>query len=284
MFYLFTVAAMIFAQGVSAQLAAPISSNPNVVLEPWTYTENFEDRELGAWASYPHWQDIAYNQEFRPNEMVPGDPNISVVQKVTAYTNVDAYAGAQKLLDMFLTPGSKLSFRYYLKSNTSSEFYKVRFAAGELGKLEYTINNPERNKWVSATVSFEDMVKENPGISGKDKIRIYALAFLAKFPMADPAMPIYFGIDDISFMASRETAFRFNTPEMFKLPEYAQYIPKKHYAAADDFNLSGKWPLDAKNVNLEIVSFADQSKSFFKGDLTKSGTDWSLKPDRKSVV
>jgi hypothetical protein len=31
---------------------------------------------------------------------VPGDPNISIVQRVTPYTQVDNYAGAQKLLDM----------------------------------------------------------------------------------------------------------------------------------------------------------------------------------------
>lgn len=259
-------------------VSAQIVNKSGLALEPWTYKENFEDRELGAWASYPHWQDIAYNQEFRPNEMVPGDPNISVVQKVTAYTNVDAYAGAQKLLDMYLIPSAKLSFRYYLKSNTPSEFYKVRFAAGEHGKLDFTIKSPERNKWVSVTVSFDDMLKENPAIVGKDMIRIYALAFLAKFPMADPAMPIYFGIDDISFSASRETAFRFNTPEMYKLPEYTQYIPKKHYYAGDSFVLSGQWPLDAKMVNLEILSFTDQSKSLYKADLLKSGSDWSVKP------
>ena len=276
--FLFTAAVIFAAPAVTAQQAKPVSSNPNVVLEPWTYTENFEDRELGAWASYPHWQDIAYNQDFRPNEIVPGDPNISVVQKVRAFTNVDCYAGAQKLLDMYLVPGSKVSFRYYLKSNTPSEFYKVRFAAGDLGKLEYTINNPERNKWVAATVSFNDLLAENPKISGKDKVKIYALAFIAKFPSGDPDMPIYFGIDDISFSAARETAFRFSTPEMYKLPEYAQYIPKKHYAAGENFILKGQWPLDAKNVNLEIVSFTDQKKSFFKGDLAKSGSDWSLKP------
>lgn len=276
--FLFTAAVIFTAQAVHAQQAKPVSSNPDVVLEPWTYTENFEDRELGAWASYPHWQDIAYNQDFRPNEIVPGDPNISVVQKVRAFTNVDCYAGAQKLLDMYLVPGSKVSFRYYLKSNTPSEYYKVRFAAGDLGKLEYTITNPERNKWVTATVSFNDLLKENPKISGKDKVKIYALAFIAKFPSGDPDMPIYFGIDDVSFSAARETAFRFNTPEMYKLPEYAQYIPKKHYAAGDNFMLKGQWPLNAKNVSLEIVSFTDQKKSFFKGDLAKSGSDWSLKP------
>lgn len=263
--------------GISSVVAQPMDKQP-LAIEPWSYSENFEDRELGAWASYPHWQDIAYNQDFRPNEMVPGDPNISVVQKVTAFTNEDAYAGAQKLLDMYLVPGAKLNFRFYLKSNTPSEYYKIRFAAGDLGKLEYTLNNPERNKWVNASLSFEELQKANPKISGMDKVKIYALAFIAKFPMADPAMPIYFGIDDVSFSAARETAFRFNTPEMYKLPEYAQYIPKKHYFAGDNFVLNGNWPLDAKKVSVEIVSFADQTKSFYKADLVKNGSDWSLKP------
>src|SRR5690606_39017970 len=100
----------------------------DVEIEPWTYTDDFEDRDLGAWASYPLWQDIAYNQNFRVNEMIPGDPNISIVQKVTPYTPVDNYAGAQKLLDMYLVPGATVKFRYYLKSHIDAEWYKVRFA------------------------------------------------------------------------------------------------------------------------------------------------------------
>src|SRR5690606_21260458 len=109
----------------------------------------------------------------------------------------------------------------------------------------------EINKWVTATVSFNDIVAENPKISGKDKVKIYALAFITKFPKADPDMPIYFGIDDIEFSAARESAFRFSSPQMYKLPEYAQYIPKKHYSVGDDFILNGQWPLDAQTVNLE---------------------------------
>lgn len=276
--FIVTAVSLLTAGNLQAQLNSVVRSNPDVVLEPWTYTENFEDRELGAWASYPHWQDIAYNQDFRPNEMVPGDANISVVQKVTAFTNVDAYAGAQKLLDMYLTPDSKLTFRYYLKSNTPAESYKIRFAAGEYGKLEYTIKNPERNKWVTATINFNDITRENPSISGKDKIKIYALAFIAKFPTADPNMPIYFGIDDISMAASREANFRFSMPEMYKLPEYASYIPKKHYNQNDKFQLAGQWPVEAKKVSLEIVSFADENRSVYKTDLNKEESGWSLKP------
>ena len=248
-----------------------------VIVEPWSYSENFEERDLGAWASYPHWQDLAYDQNFRVNEMVAGDPNISMVQKVTPYTNVDNYAGAQKLLDMFLIKGSKISFRYYLKTNQKAEFYKIRFAAGNYGKIDVTINHPETNKWVWVNVGFEDFIRENPTLAGKDQVRIYALAFLAKFPDADPAMPIYFGLDDISFSGGRATAFQFAQPAMYKLPEFAPYIPKNHYYANDVFSLSGQWPVAAKKVTLEIVSFTDEKKTLYKGELNKKGDLWSLK-------
>ena len=249
-----------------------------VIVEPWSYSDNFEDRDLGAWASYPHWQDLAYDQNFRVNEMVPGDPNISIVQKVTPYTNVDNYAGAQKLLDMFLIKGSKISFRYYLKTNQYAESYKIRFAAGKYGKIDVTINHPETNKWVWVNVGFEDFIRENPILAGMDQVRIYALAFLAKFPNADPAMPIYFGLDDISFTGGRTTAFRFAQPVMYKLPEFAPYIPKNHYYANDVFNLSGLWPVFAKKVEVEIASFTDEKNIIYKGVLNKKSNIWSLKP------
>ncbi len=250
----------------------------DTALEPWSYSDNFEDRDLGAWASYPHWQDIAYDPNFRVNEMVPGDPNISIVQIVTPYTNVDNYAGAQKLLDMYLVPGAKVTFRYYLKSHLPAEFFKVRFAAGEYGKLDVTIDDPVLNKWEWVTVDFNDFVRENSCIAGLDKVKIYALAFLVKVPDADPAMPFYFGFDDVSYSGARATAFKFAEPAMHKLPEFKPYIPKKHYYKGDTFELSGQWPVDAKKVTVEITPLTDTEKTVYSGNLSKKGLIWSLKP------
>src|SRR5690606_29562560 len=249
----------------------------DVEIEPWTYTDDFEDRDLGAWASYPLWQDIAYNQNFRVNEMIPGDPNISIVQKVTPYTPVDNYAGAQKLLDMYLVPGATVKFRYYLKSHIDAEWYKVRFAAGNYGKLDVTIPAPKRNQWEWVTVSYDDFVKENPTIAGKDKIKIYALAFLTKFPDADPDMPIYLGLDDISFAGARVAAFQFSEPQVVKLPEFKPYIPRQHYYAGDEFQLNGTWFADAEKVTLRIAPFVDQDRTVYQGSLTKQASAWASK-------
>lgn len=255
-----------------------VAGNPHVVLEPWTYKEDFEDRDLGAWASYPHWQDLAYDQNFRFNHLVPGDPNLSLVQKVTPYSHNDNYAGAQKLLDMYLLPGATIAFRYYLKTHVAGEWLKIRFAAGNYGKIDVTVAAPMTNKWVTVNVGFEDFIRENPALAGTNKIKIYALAFLVKIPAADPDMPIYFGLDDIVFNGARAAAFRFAEPQVIKLPEYAPYIPKKHYYTGQYFNLSGQWPVNAKKVSVQIASYTDETKIVHKAELVKKGELWTLKP------
>ena len=111
----------------------------------YVYSERFEEGLLGAWASYPHWQDIAYDQNFRIGQIQQGDPNTSIVQKVTPYSNVDNYGGAQKLLDMYLVPGATITFRYFVKSHLAPSFIKVRLAAGAFGTLDFSINNPALN-------------------------------------------------------------------------------------------------------------------------------------------
>lgn len=253
-------------------------------LEPWTYKSDFSDRTLGAWASYPFWQDIAYDPNFRTNEIVPGDPNVSIVQRVTPYTNVDNYAGAQKRMDMYLVPGASVSFRYYLKTSDVAKSYTVRFAAGEYGKLDVTIRAPETNRWVWVTVSYDDFLRENPAIAGQDRIHVYALAFLAKFPMADPDMPLYLGLDDIVFRSARAVTFQFAEPAVHKLPEFEPYIPHSHYHRNDTFNLRGSWPLDADRVTVEIANYTDASETIYEGQLRQRGENWELNPLRLSFA
>ncbi|MFC1538989.1 heparinase II/III family protein [Candidatus Latescibacterota bacterium] len=258
-------------------LFLPVNSvSADTVLEPFTYTENFETRTLGAWASYPLWQDTAYDPNFRVNEIIPVDKNISVVQKVTPYTNVDNYAGAQKLFDMYLVPGSSITLRYYLKSNLPFEFFKVRLAAGGDGKVDFTISNPSLNRWEWVTVTFADFIRQNPGLAGKDRIKVNALAVLAKLPDADPAMPFYLGLDDITFKGARAMAFKFSEPAVYKLSEWKPYIPQKHYYRGDIFTLKGLWPLDASKVTLKLASLTDKKNILLTTNLKKQDSQWVL--------
>jgi hypothetical protein len=251
-----------------------LSIDNDVILEPFTYHENFETRELQAWASYPLWQDTAYDPNFRVNTIVPGDSNISVVQKVTPYTHVDNYAGAQKKLDMYMIPGSTINLRYYLKTHLPVEFFKVRLAAGSDGKVDFTITNPATNHWVWITVAYEDFLKENPHLMGRNRIKVNALAVLAKIPAADPFMPIYLGLDDITFKGVRAAHFQFTTPKIYKLSEWMPYIPAKHYYQGETFTLEGSWKLNANRVSLDINSFTNPSDNVFSTNLMKSGNQW----------
>ncbi len=244
-------------------------------LEPCTYSNDFESKRLGAWASYPLWQDNAYDQNFQIRTFIPGDPNISLVQKVTPYSSVDNYAGAQKLLDMYLVRDSKIRLRYYLKSNSSVDFFKVRLAAGEYGKIDVTLAHPKTNEWTWIEVGFDDFARENPSLGSSDKIRIYALAFLAKVAHADPDMPVYMALDDISFSGARTVDFRFTVPSMDRLPEFREYIPKHAYHRNDSFRLKGDWALDADDVSFRVVSYTDTSKTFYSGSLRKSAGGWA---------
>lgn len=254
----------------------------DIALDPYTYSDSFPTRDENAWASYPLWQDNAYDPNFRIGHIVPGDPNLSIVAKITPYSHVDNYVGAQKLLNMYLVPGSSVKFRYYLKTNQSVGFLKVRFAAGKYGKIDFTIQHPQINKWIWATVNFNDFIKENPAIAVKNKIRIYALAFLAKIPNADPAMPVYLGLDDINFKGAREIPFDFMEPAMYKLPEFEPYIPKHPYYKDDIFKLNGSWPVHAQKVVLTISPYTNRGKIIYKNDLEKERDQWELKPIKLS--
>jgi hypothetical protein len=273
--FFMTVLLLGYYKGGYAQLQA-LESRQYSSLERYVYSERFEEGLLGAWASYPHWQDLAYDQNFRIGQIQQGDTNTSIVQKVTPYSNVDNYGGAQKLLDMYLVPGSKIAFRYFVKSHLAPSFIKVRLAAGALGTLDVTINHPTINQWVWASVGFDDFVRENTTINATDPVHIYALLFLVKIPGCDPEMPFYIGLDDISFEGAREKQFQFALPAVTKLPEFAPFIPLKHYVQGEKFSLKGSWDIDASRVNIQIVSFTDPQKIFFTGKLLKRSNGWEL--------
>ncbi len=242
-------------------------------LESFSYKENFQSNELNAWASYPLWQDTAFDPNLRPYAIVPGNPNISLVQKITPYSNVDNYAGAQKKLDIYLGPGSVVSLRFYLKTHLQPEYFKICLAAGSDGKVDFTHFLPPANKWVELSVGYEDFTRENPGLRGKF-IKVNALAVLAKFPQADPAMPIYLGLDDIVIQGWREAHFNFAEPKMFELPEWETSIPEKHYRQGQAVNIRGTYPLPASRIVLEIHKLGDESKLFPSSRLQKKGDGW----------
>lgn len=254
-------------------------------LEPFSYFQDFSDSEEDAWVSYPLWQDTAYDPNFRVGNIVPGDPNISIDQLVQPYSNNDCYAGTQKLLDMYLVPDSEISLRYYIKSHLNAEFFKVRFAAGDFGKLDYTVSYPGTNRWENPKIGFSDIIAQNPQLSGVKAIKINAVALLVKIPSADPEMPFRFGADDIKITGERDTRFRFEIPRMTELSEWRNRFPDKHYHTGDMFEIRGGWMPGADKISLTVVSFTDIAKTFIREISLKKDNNgiWTLKPFRLSI-
>jgi Heparinase II/III-like protein len=263
---------------ILATYAWTAADPPGKNMEPFSYREDFETNELNAWASYPLWQDTAFDPNFHVGRLAAGDPNISIIQRVTPYTNVDNYAGAQKEMDAILIPGSVIGLRYYLKTELKPEFFKVRVARPE-GPVDFTVSGPPANRWEALTISLADLLRQNPGIKG-ETIRVTGLAFLAKFPKADPEMPIYLGLDDIVLEGARTPDFRFAEPAVHKLAEWRPYIPRKLYGRGDIFNLRGEWPLTADAVSVRVAPFTQKERPVLDSRLKREGAEWRLAPVR----
>lgn len=261
-------------------ILCPLRAQPATLphnFEVFVYQENFESNELNGWASYPLWQDTAYDPNLRPGRVVPGDPNLSLLLRVTPYTPVDAYAGAQKKLHFYLLPSSSISLRYYLKSHGRAEYLKIRLAAGKGGTIDFVVDAPVTNLWNSLTVTWEDLARQNPKVAGPT-IQISGLAVLAKFPEADPAMPIYFGLDDILIQAARVPDFEFIEPEMHKLEEWTPHIPKYHYHRGETLRIQGRWPVSADRVAIRVTDFAEPRLVVLQSQLRRRSGLWTHPP------
>jgi hypothetical protein len=261
-----TVIALLAAVGIGGPA-------PKRALEPLHYREDFESRELNAWASYPLWQDTAFDPNIRPDAIVPGDPNISLVEKVTPYAPVPCFAGAQKALEAWFRPGSSVSLRIYIKTELRPEWAKIRLAAGDMGAVDFTMAGPPANGWLPLAAEYQDFAKENPAL-GADGFCVHGLAVLVKFPKGDPAMPIYFGLDDVVIAAEKEAEFRFTEPAVEKLSEWRPFIPRQAYRTGDTLALRGNWPFKADRVELDIRDFAEGAKTFAAERLALKAGEW----------
>ncbi len=248
----------------------------DTALEPFVYSQDFETGELSAWASYPLWQDTAYDPNFRVNTIVSDDPNISIEQTVTPYTNVDNYTGAQKLLDMYMIPGSVITLRYYIKTHLHAEYFKIRLAAGRDGTVDFIVPDPTTNGWQWLTVTFADILRQNQHFAGRDRIKVNAIAALAKIADADPDMPIYFGLDDVEFNGARTMPFRFAEPPVYKLSEWKPYIAADHFRRGDKLIVRGNLHADARRIAYKIAPYTAQDSVFATENMRKQGESWSL--------
>jgi hypothetical protein len=257
-----------------------ISSAPFVhadtALVPFSYSEDFESGELNAWASYPLWQDTAFDPWLKIDTIVPGDPNKSLEQTINAFWNEDSCGGVQKLLDLYLVKGSHIGFRYYFKSHKTPEALTIRFAAGPYGKLDVSIKNPSPNRWNEVNLPFDDIVLANPPVRGLDRLHIHDMAIFVKLLSADPSMNFFLGLDDVRIEGMQMAPFQFEEPRVHRLTEFREVIPDRHFSPGETIAVKGAWKLDADRVIYTVVPFTDRTRNIKTGLLVKSGEVWRL--------
>jgi hypothetical protein len=108
-------------------LVSVIPLPADVKLEPFTYKENFESGNSTP-GPPPLWQDTAYDPNLRPGTIVPGDLNISLLQKVTPMPTWTTMRRPENWISPW--PGLLISLRYYLKTHLDRNSSRFTHAAG----------------------------------------------------------------------------------------------------------------------------------------------------------
>jgi|GEM_PF-584907 len=227
--------------------------------EIFSYGEDFEQGEVNAWASYPPNQDTAYDPYIYPGRIRPEETGKCLVIKAEPPWNEDQLLGAVKLLDFLLEQNFCLRFRYYLKTVDSVQEISVHLPLAEGRRLVYRKPNPATNRWEEMRLTWADLQAQGLISSSKKELRATALAIVASVAKADPAMPIYFGLDDIQIQAQRMKEFRFQEPRVVALAEWKERIPLRHYRQGEKLRLGGTFDFSPDEVSLSISYFIDRN-------------------------
>ena len=233
------------------------------VLEEYTWFENFESGSVGAWSSYPPAQDTAYDQTIwiKPLYKERDAKNRALYREVMPNYEVDYIFGVRKrleMLNMYIDNSSCLSFKSYIKSFNGTEGVMVRFGFEDGTMAERMIPFKNCMSWVECTIMMSDILP-------KDTCKkISAVAFMAVCPKADPESLLRFGIDNVKLTGKREVPWKFNSPNIHKLEEWADFIAGKHFNEGEKITISGTPPAATSSASVRIshVLTGEDEKKF----------------------
>jgi len=230
--------------------------------EPYTYTQDFETRELMAWSSYPPIQDTAYEAPYiYPGTIVPGDVEIALCKLIYPDWDAPQLTGVVKRLNIRLDKNSRIRFRYYIKTTLKPSWFGIDLPLKDGSRVRSRFEKPQVNRWVSVDLGIADIEKA-AGRNSSEILDITAIAITVHFGNTDPDIPIELGFDDFSITGHRETRFVFEEPETQSLKEFRSEVALKHYRHGDTLIIRGDFP----HSNPEAVT-ADIAR-FDKPDLT----------------
>ena len=261
------IAALFFSVMLISSASSAMSDSRR---RPFTYTENFDEGELNAWASYPPNQDTAYDPYIYPGNITPGDDNICLVSYCDPPWNETQRLGAVKRLGCYLDHTSNISFRYYIKTVITAPELTIHVPMETGERIVYTYPEPAVNSWQTATIGWDELAESYPDLENRDYAGMTALIVQIKVPDADPDMPVYFGLDDITVQGLRSPSFIFTLPETVTLPEFRDHVAVKHYRVGDTLKISGVFESEPESAEMFITTYGDREKRLMSSTL-KSG-------------
>lgn len=240
------------------------------VLEPFTYSFDFESGSVGSWSSYPPAQDIAYDPTIWVKKIPDFSKNLSLVREITPNYQIEYIFGVRKKVDIYVDQSSSLLFNYYVKNRFSAESIRVKFGFEDGTNIEENIQYNHQLTGAKCEIKFSELIPK-----GEIK-HLRGIAFLVVCPKADPEALLRFAIDDVKISGKRAKNWVVESPEVYKLDEWKDFISARHFKEGDKLFFSGKIPFTAKSakVSLSRALTGENSKTY---SMVQNGTrQWKV--------
>jgi len=236
------------------------------VFEKYTFWADFESGSVGPWASYPPAQDTAYDPTIWVKK-VEGNSTLCLVREIDAWRPTEYLFGVRKKLDMYLTPESQLSFRFYVKSYGGAEKIIVKLAFGDKTTQEISVPVTRTMAWEEAVLPIgEKVARQSP-------VRLEAVAIMALCRRADPEAKLRLAIDEIRITGCRKKKTQMREPELHPLEELGLGVAKEHILEGEKLRVVSEFPVAVKMAEVAIdkgwekTSFARLKMRHVRGNL-----------------
>ncbi len=242
------------------------------VLEPFVYSEGFEDGTVGAWSSYPPAQDTAYDPSIwvKPLRAVEAG-NRALYREITPNYNIDYLFGVRKKIGMYVDASSVLKFKAFVKSNRDIGGVRVQFGFADGTSVEKTVSFTSRETWRDCSVPFSEVI-------GKAAMKhLDAVAFMAICPNADPENLLRFGLDDVVVNGMREARWRFSSPLVHELEEWSDAIAGVHFTEGGQITITGTPPFRAGSAAVTVSqALTGEGEKHFRMHRSRTDDSWTV--------
>ena len=266
---------------------------------PHHWHDDFENGTIGGWASYPPFQDIAYDYSILcgyyrdPKDLTgyvasgeffypvglgaPESAGANAYYCLRAYrpnSTTSQRIGFVRRVSFYTAEDSVLHFDYWLKLTASDADLLVELAAGDGKRYRHKITDVARESWGQIKIPINKFKNENQ--SPHHGLELQAITIIAELEHGDPAIVHHFAIDNVRLKCMRRAEFIFYEPEGFRYKHWNLTFCPKHYYPGDYLNLNLSTPIPVTRVTASLQDFTGRELAT-NIQLSKRGERWISK-------